>query len=293
MLFTISCGSGEVKKPNLQQETMRELLREDFLLKNYATIEMNRGKNITAVLKFQIQKMKELEDRHKGNIPAEFRDKYALHKDEYEIALHDIETKEIDMVAKGVKWIISAFGSPTAFVFSTIKTAMELNKNLNDQLKHPRINQTYESLKRYAEASNVKLVDDEQVSNLLPNAYTIKGEIDSKKEWQTLYGLVTAKSNLIIETTGQWSITNNGNQLNANGTDKSPSDWFDYRVDKKFNYGALICRIVQTEKEKDFPIFSLGNSTADKDGVLECRINDTDTGNNTGSLEVSIIIKKS
>ena len=62
----------------------------------------------------------------------------------------------------------------------------------------------------------------------------------------------------------------------------------DFRINKNFNYGALICRL--NTKQND--IFTLGISKINGSGVIECRMNDDKIKNNIGSQSVTIKLKK-
>lgn len=110
------------------------------------------------------------------------------------------------------------------------------------------------------------------------------GVIQARKEWQLLNTYIEPNSLVILEAEGDWSMTNNRHSFGALGQKENPSEWGDYRLYDSLNHGQLICRI---NTKQDF-FFSLGEYQFTLGGYPECRINDTDLDNNTGSLKVTI-----
>jgi hypothetical protein len=77
-------------------------------------------------------------------------------------------------------------------------------------------------------------------------------------------------------------MTNKPFYFDATGSIENPSNYGDYRLHKGANHGALLCRIGAKN------IYIYKNNFAEDitgiEGVLECRINDTDVENNSGEI---------
>lgn len=86
----------------------------------------------------------------------------------------------------------------------------------------------------------------------------------------------------LLSASGNWSMTSIEKYFSAEGLESNPSFFGDYRYDKDFNHGALLCRL-DTKPEVHF---SIGSVQADRIGILQCRINDTDFDNNEGYIDV-------
>ncbi|PJZ43647.1 FlgO family outer membrane protein [Leptospira brenneri] len=102
--------------------------------------------------------------------------------------------------------------------------------------------------------------------------------------WQVVNTFLESGSTYVIEYSGEWSMTNNRRSINYQGSDSNPSSWGDYRLYSNFNHGQLLCRL------KDNPnlIISPGKYNIKQGSFMECRINDTDLGNNEGYMIVKI-----
>jgi TolB-like protein len=112
-------------------------------------------------------------------------------------------------------------------------------------------------------------------------------EIVSNEGWQATKVIINEPSEIEIFAEGQWSMTSARiERMNPEGLPQNPSNWGDYRLFSNFNHGALICRI-KIDKEQEY-IFTLGEKANVQPGLVECRINDKDFGNNVGSVFVTI-----
>jgi hypothetical protein len=91
---------------------------------------------------------------------------------------------------------------------------------------------------------------------------------------------------LLLFPTGVWSVSANYGDCGADGLNGNSSSWTYVRGAW---LGALICRIGD-----DGRVFAVGGSgariDADNEGVLSCRINDTDVRNNSGQLDVRVVV---
>lgn len=84
-----------------------------------------------------------------------------------------------------------------------------------------------------------------------------------------------------LETTGKWTVSPKYEPFDADGI--AHKGFLDYRVYKGGNLGAVICRVGGSDK-----VYA-GKSQrfmADRDGPIECRINDDETSNNVGEVTV-------
>ena len=108
--------------------------------------------------------------------------------------------------------------------------------------------------------------------------------IQAKGEWQTANNKIEGNVQIILSATGSWSMTNDETLFGSDGLSSNPSFFGDYRVDKKFNHGQLICRLHTIPGN----LFSIGTLTVNGSGSIECRMNDTDVSNNTGYVTVAM-----
>lgn len=97
--------------------------------------------------------------------------------------------------------------------------------------------------------------------------------------------MVEVKSGEVVhlETTGTWTVSPKYPLFDADGLDQS-GGFMDYRVYKGGKLGAVICRVTDSDK-----VYAgkTQRFMADMDGLLECRINDTDLSNNVGEVTVA------
>ncbi|HRG77744.1 MAG TPA: hypothetical protein PLX69_24500 [Leptospiraceae bacterium] len=84
-------------------------------------------------------------------------------------------------------------------------------------------------------------------------------------------------------------MTNDRKNFDASGLVNNPAALGgEYRVDRNFNHGQLICTVNAGSNNQ---IFTLGQSAIVGTGSIFCRINDTDIGNNVGSQNLKITVK--
>lgn len=108
--------------------------------------------------------------------------------------------------------------------------------------------------------------------------------IYSNVGWQVVNTFLETGSTYTIEYSGEWSMTNNRKAITYLGLDNNPSSWGDYRLYSNFNHGQLLCRL----KENPNLIIMPGKYNVKQGSFMECRINDTDLGNNSGYMVVKI-----
>lgn len=114
--------------------------------------------------------------------------------------------------------------------------------------------------------------------------------IYANQDWQSTPALIDGQADIVMEAEGNWSMTNDGTKnFDAVGVAVNPSGWGDYRVDKNFNHGSLICTVNAGSNNQ---IFTLGQSTIVGTGAIYCRMNDTDIKNNVGSQNLKIKVTK-
>ncbi|MEM7183676.1 MAG: FlgO family outer membrane protein [Spirochaetota bacterium] len=104
--------------------------------------------------------------------------------------------------------------------------------------------------------------------------------------WQTIDAPIYPPAEVSIKAKGNWSMTNNRKSFDASGSTENPSFFGDYRIDKLFNHGQLICRFNTHPGE----VFSIGTVQMARKGYVECRMNDTDIDNNVGSQTITLTV---
>jgi hypothetical protein len=106
----------------------------------------------------------------------------------------------------------------------------------------------------------------------------------ANRDWQDTGINLMAENKFILKAEGTWYMTLS-TPVTAEGLNYSPALFgIDYRLDKGFNHGQLLCRIASGSQT----LFSVGEHSANSTGRVLCRINDTDLLNNSGSLKISI-----
>jgi|JI10StandDraft_1071094.scaffolds.fasta_scaffold594759_1 hypothetical protein len=107
--------------------------------------------------------------------------------------------------------------------------------------------------------------------------------VAARGNWQNTSCVVKDASKLNVQASGRWSMTDTGYSFGPMGIWDNPSGWGDYRV-VQANHGALICRLGPNIFVFDGSI----ENVSGMEGVLECRINDTDVSNNDGTMTLTI-----
>ncbi len=131
-----------------------------------------------------------------------------------------------------------------------------------------------------------ELLDFLKQNNVKVKKYNVV--IYANQDWQETPAIIDEKAEITMEAEGNWSMTDNGTNFDATGLVTNPSAWGDYRFDRNFNHGALICTVNSGSNKQ---IFTLGQSSIIGNGPIWCRINDTDIKNNVGSQNLKIKIK--
>lgn len=132
-------------------------------------------------------------------------------------------------------------------------------------------------------------INDNPYNLYLNENEIINKNVVSTETWQHVYSSMEEISEIEIEADGQWSMTNpNIVKIDAKGLEENPSIWGEYRLDKNFNHGALICKIDSSPYE----IFTVGKTIINSNGNIYCRINDTAIDNNVGSISLNLKVKK-
>lgn len=109
--------------------------------------------------------------------------------------------------------------------------------------------------------------------------YSVK--IDSDAEWQNTGIYAEKNSSILLSAFGKWSMTDSRFSFGWQGSIQNPSKWGDYRVLDSYAHGQLICRILSGQ---NILYFTAGRTSFAESGFIQCRINDKDVANNTGSL---------
>jgi hypothetical protein len=112
-----------------------------------------------------------------------------------------------------------------------------------------------------------------------------KVAVNAKSSWTNTGVAVKSGQIVHVEVNGTWTVSPKYNLFDADGI-KAGGGFIDYRVYKGANLGAAICRVGVSDK-----VYG-GKSQkfmADRDGDVQCRINDSDLGNNVGEVQVEFI----
>ncbi|MBX7059749.1 MAG: CsgG/HfaB family protein [Leptospirales bacterium] len=109
--------------------------------------------------------------------------------------------------------------------------------------------------------------------------------VTANQGWQQVQAPIQGGVTVEVTTEGNWSMTNDGYQFDGTGVSANPSRHGDYRIDRSFNHGALLCRVTGQQT-----FFTVGNSDIHGTGLIECTINDKDQQNNRGALTVTFKI---
>ncbi len=108
--------------------------------------------------------------------------------------------------------------------------------------------------------------------------------LSARVGWTDMGLAVHSGQTVHIEGEGTWSVSPKYGLRDADGV--TQRSFFDYRIYKHAKLGALLCRVVESDK-----IYA-GKSLhfmADRDGNVYCRVNDRALGNNEGIVSVHFI----
>ena len=95
--------------------------------------------------------------------------------------------------------------------------------------------------------------------------------IYANQEWQATPAVIEGQAEIVIEAEGNWSMTNDRKNFDASGLVNNPAALGgEYRVDRNFNHGQLICTVNAGSNNQ---IFTLGQSAIVGTGSIFCRIN--------------------
>lgn len=288
-LIVLNCVSTQTKQEQ-EKQAMEQILQKDLIYRTITLYEISNRKEIAETYKMQVEKMKQIWIEELDNSPTDFAVAYREYTNAYENAIVQLKEKEKEFKAGLLPGLITL--NPYGLIVNVLKTMKKVNDYLNEKgINTNQIEQPYEKLKYIASRYKAKVPQADDFPEL-PSSYVITGKVEARKEWQSIYGLVNGKFQITLEATGLWSMTNDKYMFDAIGIQNNPSNFGEYRVDKTFNHGALICRISSNSKEasKQNSIFILGIQETQGIGVIECRINDRDINNNTGSLSVLLKI---
>jgi hypothetical protein len=122
------------------------------------------------------------------------------------------------------------------------------------------------------------------LSNLQTNSSSSDKKVFANLEWQDIGVELKELKTIVLSATGFWYMTATP-AIPPEGSATNPALFsIDYRVNKNFLHGQLICRNTNSINEN----FSIGNYTPSVNGRMECRINDTAINNNSGSLKIFV-----
>lgn len=111
--------------------------------------------------------------------------------------------------------------------------------------------------------------------------------VQGKGDWQVVNGNIQGNVQINITASGSWAMTSLfPTYFGPEGTTTNPSFLGDYRYNTSYNYGQLICRF----SAQSGILFSLGITNINGNGTVDCRMNDSDTSNNTGSITVNVVV---
>jgi PA-IL-like protein len=115
-------------------------------------------------------------------------------------------------------------------------------------------------------------------------------QIHANQHWQNVFPLVESGDVIEISAAGQWKFGDRYEAVSPEGGKGGPSG---YRIFREYPLGALVCGIEQGRLfNVPVPSRQLFVVPTGVRGSLDFTINDTDVGNNSGTIGVTVVRRR-